>query len=819
MAWSRRVDAAIKANMNTLPHRGGMALVALGSYARDSLCPASDIDLLLLHDGWGNKALQALVQAVCYPLWDAGRSVGHSVLTAREAVQGAGQAIERATSLIDRRFVAGDHGLLDDLSARMRRWLRRHRSTVMSDLADADRRRHARDGPEPGMLEPDLKNSAGGLRDIDSLRWAAACLLGEPTLDALVGARYLAAVEHRELREAAATLWEARCALHLALGATRPAYGVDVLRLDVADEVAGRLGHRSADQTLRQIGLAMRAVRHVHGRTWPRLLNDARHGRRRRGVISMAIEPDLLLIDGLVEVAPGIDVTADQSLPLRAVAAAAARATHIGRSTSEALRRGIAESQPLGWNQSARTALLRLLGQGRGGIPAFADADRLGIFEAMLPGWSHVRGHPQRNPYHRYDVDTHQVHAVAELVDIAGGALDPRHAVISERLSAPDVVLLGTFLHDIGKPWPGDHSVAGAKRAERWVLHMGFSSSYATRVAQLVRHHLLLPEVATGRDLDDPDEIRRVAELVSNTETLDALLLLSLADARATGPSAYSAWKDNLLNELHARVRIHLTRGPAGWDRLAGPDVVAEDARRIAGAQPVNTLLSGMDRRYLLAATAEQVAAHVQLADTGRHTLRASWRDGPTSNTAVITIVAPDRRGLVADCAGVVAGYGVAVHEARAFTRDDGVAFDWFVIGARDRATGVPVAPDAIIDALHRLGEGTIDVRELVAQRERRPDERLTTMITAVEITVSPSRPVSRIEVRAPDTPGVLYGIARMIADANLDLAGARASTLEGEVRDIFFITDADRPALEAVAADLRAEPWGATAHHPRSSA
>lgn len=785
-------------------------MVALGSFARVTLCPASDIDVLLLHDGgWGDKQLAGLVQSVCYPLWDAGLSVGHTVLTAREAVAGSAEAIDRATSLTERRLVAGDPGLMDDLAARTDRWLRRNRSRLITALAEADAVRHGRVGPEPGMLEPDLKNGAGGLRDLDSLRWAAAFLLGEPTYAALIGARYLGAAEQRQLHEAGRTLHEVRCALHLVLGAAKPMHGVDVLRLDVQDEVADRLGLDSGDDVLRRVGLASRLVRYVHDRTWRQLQGDARFGRGGRRRSRIRIGSDLALENGVIEIASGAVVATDPALPLRAVAAAAANDTHIGRASAERLRRQVTDAGSLEWNDAGRAALLATLRRGRAGLASLADADHLGVLEAMLPEWPQVRGHPQRNPYHRFDLDTHLVRSVAELVDIAGGVLDPRHVVIAERIRAPEVVLLATVLHDVGKPWAGDHSVVGAVRAVDWVRHMGFGAWCAARVARLVRHHLLLPEVATSRDLDDPEELRRVANLVADLETLDGLYLLSLADARATGPSAYSAWKDNLLAELHARVQVLLTGGSEGWDRLAGPGVVAADARELVGDAEVDAVLDGTHRRYLRAATAEQVAAHARLlmheedghfAPTSND-LRASWRSGPAPGTAVVSIVARDRRGLVADCAGVLAGHGLPVHEARAFTRDDGVALDWFVVGSRDRVTGSKVRPAAVIGALQQLAAATSVRREvdaLVTRRERRRDERITGPSPAVEVAITPSAPIARIEVRGPDAPGMLYRLACVIADADLDIVGARVATLEGEVRDIFFVTSAD-PGVSSV--------------------
>ncbi|MGM0819273.1 MAG: hypothetical protein ACQETV_07775, partial [Actinomycetota bacterium] len=405
----------------------GVAVVGLGSYARRELAPASDVDILLLHDGRSTAELEELVRAICYPLWDAGLSVGHAVHTPRAAVKAAVERVESATALVERRLVAGDVGLVDDLAARWRRWLGRHGGRLLASVADADATRHAQAGDRPGMLEPDLKRGAGGLRDLQSLRWASACLLGADGLDALVGARYLGASDLPALAEAGEVLLAARCALHLQQGASLPpGSGADTLRLDLQDGVATRLDWGDGDALLRAVGLASRRIAYLHGRAWPRVLADARGGRRRARPQAREVDDGLAVVDGLVEAAPGRALAEDPTLALRAVAAAAAEGTHLGRATAEALAVQIAELGALPWDAAMRGALLRVLRRGREAVPALTDAGEIGLLSALLPEWETLRGAPQRNPLHRYDVDTHLVETVAELGAVVDGALDER---------------------------------------------------------------------------------------------------------------------------------------------------------------------------------------------------------------------------------------------------------------------------------------------------------------------------------------------------------------------------------------------------------
>lgn len=805
-AWTARVDGVLTALASDLHAERGLAVVALGSYARQELCPGSDVDLLLLHAGWGRGDLTDLVQRLCYPLWDAGLQVGHAVRTPTEAVRAAADRVDTATALTDRRLVTGDRGLLDDLASRADRWLRRNAGSVLADVARSDRDRHARAGWRPGMLEPHLKDGSGGLRDLHRLRWAAACLLGEVGLDALVGARYLGAADRRELAAAGDTLLSARCALHLVRGAARrpPGSEVDRLRLDVQDETAARLGLADGDELLRRVGLATRTVAHVHGRTWPLLVEDAGGRRRLRAAVrsggrdaaSTGVGDGLVLRDGGVAVGEDRTLRAEPDLGLRALAAAGERGVGLERRTAERLRREVADAGSLVWDRGVREAFVGLLRSGSRGLPAFADADHLGVVEALLPEWARVRGRPQRNPFHRYDLDTHAVQTVVELVDLAGGAVSDAHAGLYEGLAHPDTLLVAAFLHDVGKAWEGDHSVVGARLAGTWVGRMGYGAETADRVARLVRHHLLLPDVATRRDLDDPAELHRVAAATGDVETLDGLYLLSLADARATGPTAHSPWKDGLLGELHRRVRRILDGGGAPLVPVA--QEVAAAARASAGDDTaVARLVESVDERYLAAAGTAQVLAHAALlADApAPGVLRADVRDGPAEGTVVISVVAADRLGLVADCAGVLAAHGLEVLDARAFTTEGGVALDWFVVRAREGAEGRGgperrASWSRVRADLVAAGRGDLDVEAAVAARERQRDERPRALAAPVPVDVrlEAGQPLSRIEVHGPDGPGVLYRVARALSDTGVDIAGARVATLGPQVRDVFFV-------------------------------
>ncbi len=770
------------------------------------------------------------MRAICYPLWDAGLAVGHAVRTPKDAVRAAADRIDTATALVHRRLVAGEPGLLDDLAIRHRRWLSKHGGQVLDRLAAADAERHARFGL--GLLEPDLKDGVGALRDLGSLRWASACVLGEPTLDALVGARYLGAADRADLVRAGTTLLSARCALHLVLadqgkrGATH-----NQLRLDLQDEVAVRLGLPDGDVLLRKVGLATRAIAHQHGRTWPRLLADARAGRRRPKAPAELLDPDVFLVDGLVEAGPGAALAVSPSLGLRAVAAAATRGVHLGRATVERFRRELATGVQLAWDAPGRAALQVALRAGRSGAGAMADADQIGLLGALLPEWERVRGHPQRNPLHRLDLDSHGLEAATQLAKAAAGHFDPRPVEVSRNgdrrpaggqaapeaggislvevwaaLEDPDALVLGTWLHDVGKAWPGDHSVGGEAVVRTWLAHMGYDAAVGDRVGRLVRHHLLLPDVATQRDIDDPEEVIAVALAVGDVETLDGLYLLAIADGTATGPAAWSPWKELLVTQLYQRARLVLEQDADALRALHAPEAVLEAARRAGDVGPaeLEALVAGLPPRYLLNAGAEQLVEHARMLATTAEGVHVRRRPGPVAGTVVVSLLAPDRRGLFADCAGALTGHGWEVLDARAFTRADGVALDWFTCTSPEHDAWDRVARD-----VRAAAHGELDVVALVAHREARRDAKPPPLAAPipVAVVVDEGDDVTRIEVRGPDAPGVLYRLAHTFADAGVDLLGAQVATLGPEVRDAFFVPStgtAEDPAAAGLVDRLR---------------
>ena len=700
--------------------RGGgrLALVAVGGYGRRELAPGSDLDLWLLHDGRGDVA--AAAERLWYPIWDAGLKLGHAVRTPKQALSLAGDDLDTATAALSARLVAGDAALADGLAeAALGQW-RKRSGRWLSDLATKVGQRHRVMGEVAFLLEPDIKEGRGGLRDAHALRWAN---LARPVL--LDG-------DDVALAEAEAVLLEVRVALHRVSGRS-----TDGLLLERQDEVAAALGSGTADDLMGRVSSAARVVAWTGDEVWGRVRSSLTGPFGRVFNRDRRITRDLLLRDGEVHVDADADLAGDGSLVLRAAAVAAQAGTRIDRASLDRL----AAEAPLldgPWPPGARQALVDLLATGHAAIPVLETIDQRRLVERVLPEWSHTRSKPQRNAIHRFTVDRHLCEAAANA------------AALADAVPRPDLLLIGAWLHDIGKGLPGDHTVVGMDLIEGIAERMGYGPDDVVVLVDLVRHHLLLPDVATRRDLSDDDVIDGVAAAVGSLATLELLAALTEADSIATGPSAWGPWKAELVGELVERVAHVLQGGMAGevtGDGFPTPDVAALLAGR-------STVVRGDGTR--------------------------------------LTVVAPDRPGLFSRVAGTLALAKLTVLGADAASATS-------ALGEPMAASRFKVAPGAdpvdwapIVADVQAAIEGRIALDARLAQRsrnQRRPSAaRSLAAPPSVRVDNEASATATVVEVRALDGIGVLYRITRALADLDLDITVAKVSTLGNEVVDAFYV-------------------------------
>ncbi|WP_258028873.1 [protein-PII] uridylyltransferase, partial [Streptomyces fradiae] len=522
----------------------GTALVAVGGYGRGELSPRSDLDLLLLHDGTASPAaVAALADRLWYPVWDLGLALDHSVRTPAEARATAAADLRAHLGLLDARPVAGDRALAAGLRAAVLADWRDRAPTRLPALHELCRERAERHGELPHLLEPDLKEARGGLRDATALRAVAASWLADAPRDGLDDARR--------------ALLDVRDALHLVTGRA-----TDRLALQEQDQVARALGLPDADALLRRVYEAARTLAYASDVTWrevhrvlrarsPRtrlrgLLGGPRGGRSRPERTPLA--EGVVEMDGEAVLARTARPERDPVLPLRAAAAAAQAGLPLSR---HAVRRLAATADPLPvpWPAEAREQLVTLLGAGEPAVAVWEALEAEGLVTRLIPEWERVRCLPQRNPVHTWTVDRHLVETAV------------RASSLTRRVGRPDLLLAAALLHDIGKGAPGDHARAGEGIARAVAARAGFDPADTAVIATLVRHHLLLVETATRRDLDDPATVASVARAVGCAATLELLHALTEADALATGPAAWSAWRASLVADLVARVAAALAGG------------------------------------------------------------------------------------------------------------------------------------------------------------------------------------------------------------------------------------------------------------------
>lgn len=519
----------------------GAALVAVGGYGRSELSPKSDLDVVLLAvDGYDDATLTVLAERIWYPLWNDNVDLDHAVRSESEFRSAAAEDLRVAIGLLDLRHVAGDPALtLATRSLVLADWRRgaKHR---LPQVATMTRERWATVGDLAHATTPDLKDAHGGLRDTVMLR-------------ALL-ASWLVDVPAAELDRLSREMLDVRDAVQEVTGRRS-----DRLVADDAADVAAACGHGSADElrdalvaTGRGIGhLASVALRNVD---WS--LTRARTTGPRRPVLDV-LAPGVGSYRGEVVLTEKADPATDPLLGLRAAEAAAIRDLVL---TDAAAARLGKELPPLPepWPAEGRALFTRMLGSGPALVDVWESLDQYGVVDAMLPEWRRVRRLAPQSPVHRYTVDRHLVQTCVEL------------APVLTEVERPDLLVTAAILHDLGKGEELDHSVVGEKIATEVAARIGFRDADVTVVARLVRHHLLLVEVATTQDLDDPVTVVGVAEAVVDVSTLEMLALLTEADAKAAGPQAWSPWRKQLVETLVERTRRHLHLTPPAPSRDVG---------------------------------------------------------------------------------------------------------------------------------------------------------------------------------------------------------------------------------------------------------
>lgn len=703
-----------------------MCLVAVGGHGRSELGPRSDLDLVLLHRG-DERGAAALAESIWYPVWDSGIALDHSVRSVAQARRLASEDAKVLLGLLDARAVAGDARLVADLCQAVLGDLRAMAGKRLSQVRALVQSRRERFGDLATMLEPDLKQAYGGLREASVLR--------------AIAASWVTDMPHEGWQLQVQRLLDVRDALQATTG--RPG---NVLRLQEQDAVAEALGRADADDLLRMVYASARSIAYASDAAWHRVdrvtAPSPRLGLRqlrRSGPSRVPLAEGVVVQQGEVMLAAEAHPERDPVLALRLAAAAAQAGLPIA---PHALQRLARESAPLPvpWSHQARDAFISLLGAGEPTVGVWEALDQAGVIDSWIPGWEVVRSAPQRNAVHRFTVDRHLVESAVQA------------SALTRTVQRPDLLLVAALLHDFGKARGGDHSIIGAQLAAQLAPRMGFADEDTSVIVRLVRHHLLLSDTATRRDLEDPGTIADVVEAVADPEFLELLAALTEADSIATGPAAWTQWRRSLIGELVRRVHASLAGRPLPQPPELTPDQV------------------------------------VALGQAGVWVLMGQGDDGTE-----VTVAAPDQVGLLAAVAGVLSINRLQVRGARVQTIRDRAVQVWTV----EPAFGEPPAAERIAEDVRRALDGSLDVEARLRARDEayRPTRAIVRAAPRVEV-IDPGADRSTIlEIRAHDEPGLLHRIAKAIAAAQVTITGAKVATLGSEAVDVFFIADrAGRP-------------------------
>jgi [protein-PII] uridylyltransferase len=736
------VDAAVTALWaEIVGDRTGIALVALGGYGRGELSPYSDLDLMVLHDGGRGGPESA--KALFYRLWDAGLEVGHAVRTPGECIKLARVNFEAETSFLETRRLAGDRALFDEFSSAVLRFTRKRGRKFLRDARTAVETRHSIDGNASCLLEPNLKEGAGGLRDLHTIRW----------LNIVFGRG--AAGENEPVAE---ILHRTRNHLHHIANRRQ-----DVLLLDYQESAAAALGWKDEpgwsawDGFMRDIYRSTRSVEAAMKAAFEEL--DATVGRKRQRS-NVSVAPARRTIARLSEAAP---------------------------ESAEA------------WTDEMRRAFFDLLETGD--AEALKDFDQTGAMSRYIPEWDLIRYRPQHNVYHRFTVDIHAYQTAARLARLHDEKDEPIAAQVALDVRDGDLLRLAGLLHDLGKGSPGDHSEAGKRLGRQIAARIGLDRARADTLAWLIRNHLLLIDTATRRDTGDENLVVETAAQVGDPQRLRMLYALSVADGLGTGPTAWTSWKSTLVAELFNRMLHVLERGD-----VVSPDATELVKLRIAELrrglerhplERVDAHVKGMSRAYFLAYPALDLIRHFALMDeplpSGEVRTHVSRVDD--RGLYELTLVAADRPGLFSVAAGALALNGMNVVSAQIQTRADGAALEVFrVTGALD-----PVISDErwgrFVDDVRAALRGALPLGSLLDEKRRdyeRRSQSARRKVPGVVVDNTVSDFYTVVEVHTADRIGVLYAITGVLADLGFDIHLAKIATYGEEVVDVFYVWDSD---------------------------
>jgi [protein-PII] uridylyltransferase len=789
-----------------------VALVAQGGYGRGELNPCSDIDLLVLYPQRPDAFVETVTEKVLYALWDTGLTVGHALRNLRDCVKLGGKDLKIKTALLDTRFLAGDRNLYGEFAATMEReLLKRNASRFFRDKVAESEERHRRFGDSVYLVEPQIKEGEGGLRDIHTAMWLAKVKWVVRDLHDLVEKGVLTERDYAEIASARDFLWRVRNALHFLSGAH-----LDQLTFEYQERIAADLGYRDHDHS-KGVEQFMRAY-YLHARAVNRFSDDiiARCvARPSPGIIGRlggrAIRPGVRIAGNELVVGDPATFRDDPAMLLRVFSDAQRHGVKLSAATRRLIRAEAALiDDAVRRSPAAARAFLDVLGWTHGVYDALREMHELDVLGAYLPEFGALRCMAQYDRYHIYTVDEHSLRAVYRLEQLLHGEFKQEAPLPTEVMRDVDnveLLYLAMLFHDAGKGQGGDHSNRGAALAHGVAERIGLNADDTAELELLVRHHLLMHHLATRRDINDARLVGEFARTVGTLATLQKLYVLTVADLGATNPKLWNSWQDMLLGELYALTVESFER------RITVEQAQVERANRIRervaaaiGQAPGDSLerfLADMPDRYFLSTPEEDIPLHFELVR--RHAeepLVTAVAHFPEREFSEFTVVTRDAPGLFAKLTGVLRAYGMNIGAARITTGGSGVVVDVFRV---THLEGAAIARDEtrwerIQVAVGKVLAGELDVEQMVAQAGRPSvlgEKVVPRLPTKVEIDNQVSEDYTVIDVFTVDRVGILFAIANALYHLGLSIHLAKITTSVDRVLDVFYVTDLDGRKLD----------------------
>ncbi|MDT8856560.1 [protein-PII] uridylyltransferase [Paracoccaceae bacterium Fryx2] len=781
-----------------------IAVLAVGGYGRAEMAPHSDVDLLFLTPWKITPWAESVIESMLYMLWDLRLKVGHASRTVKDCIRLGREDITIRTALLEYRFVAGHQPLAAELGDRLRAELFRNTGPEFIEAKLAERaERHKRQGGQRYVLEPNVKEGKGGLRDLQTLYWIGKYLHAVPSSAGLVAAGLFSRDEYDTFARAEEFLWAVRCHLHYSSGRA-----MDQLTFDAQVDVAERMGYRDAGGR-RAVEIFMqdyfRHATRVGELTRVFLTQlEARHVKSEPALIGLfrrrkPVRPGFTLVQGRIDVSDGAAFLADKLNLLRIFE----EALRTGYLIHPAAMRLIAANLALiddemRTDREAVRIFLDLLLKHGNPDRALRRMNELGVLGAFIPEFEPIVAMMQFNVYHHYTVDEHIIQCISTLAQIERGELVEELPIASRILTEGinrKVIYVALLLHDIGKGRPEDHSILGAQIARRVVARLGLTTDEAETVEWLVRYHLLMSDMAQKRDISDPRTVRDFAKAVKTKKRLDLLTVLTVCDIRGVGPGTWNNWKAMLLRRLYRDTATALEGGLETLNREKRED----ESKRL-----LRERLADWDAKDLRVETARHYAPYWQGLSTDTHAvfarlllglseseIRVDLHPDPDRDATRACFALADHPGIFSRLAGALALVGANVVDARTYTSKDGYATAVFWVQDADgRPYEVARLPRlrAMID---KTLKGEVVAREALKDRDRiKKRDREFRFPTHITFDNEGSEIYTIIEVDTRDRPGLLYDLTRTLAANNIYIASALIATYGAQVVDAFYVKD-----------------------------